>query len=273
MKLPSLVTAATFRRARAAAGFTMIEIALALAVIGFALVAIVGVLPMGLEVQKQNREDTIIDHDANFLLDAIRNGARGLDDLTNYVYEIRRITQEYDVATNPVGKASTSVYTYNTPSIDPSLTPLVVSSFPLDRGSRIIGLMSWPKYVPNTSGRSSGNFFSNNVVAYVRALSGAATEKVPQQDANVRDLAFSYRVTSEITPLPTPGATNSIYDRNLQANLHEVRLLFRWPVIPRGAVGPSGREVYRSLVGGRHVPVTDGRQSLYFFEPLIYQKQ
>jgi type II secretory pathway pseudopilin PulG len=72
----------TLRQSRPArhgaqSAFTMVEIALALAVIGFALVAIVGVLPLGLEVQKQNREDTIIDHKANYLLDGLRTGSRG----------------------------------------------------------------------------------------------------------------------------------------------------------------------------------------------------
>jgi len=259
------------RRVRGQAAFTMVEIALALAVIGFALVAIVGVLPLGMEVQKQNREDTIIDHDANFFMDAIRNGSRGLDDLTNYVYEMRRFTQEFDASTNPVGGQSISVFTYNTNSITPTLNSAVVANYPIDRGSRIIGLLSWPKYAPNPA--VPGNFYSNNVVAYVRALSGAATEKVPQRDANVRDLAFSYRMTSEITPLPMPVDTNSIYARNLQANLHEVRLLFRWPVIPLGNVGPTGREIYRTQVGGQHQPVQDTNQVLYFFQPTIYRKQ
>ena len=36
-------------------GFTMIEIAIALGVIGFALVAIMGILPLGLTVQRDNR--------------------------------------------------------------------------------------------------------------------------------------------------------------------------------------------------------------------------
>ena len=68
--------------------FTMIEIALSLAIIGFALVAIIGVLPLGMNVQKENREETIINQDASVFLNAIRNGARGLDDLTNYVMAI-----------------------------------------------------------------------------------------------------------------------------------------------------------------------------------------
>src|SRR2546427_10880407 len=68
--------------------FTMIEIAICLAVIGFALAAIVGVLPLGMNVQRENREETIINHDASIFLDAIRHGELGLDDLTNYVVSI-----------------------------------------------------------------------------------------------------------------------------------------------------------------------------------------
>ena len=55
----------------------MIEIAIAIAVIGFALVAIIGILPRGLEVQRDNRSETIINQDGTFWLEAIRNGARG----------------------------------------------------------------------------------------------------------------------------------------------------------------------------------------------------
>src|SRR5262249_51751200 len=85
MKL-NFPTASPARRSSAA--FTMVEIALALAVIGFALVAILGILPMGMDVQKDNRRETIINQDANFLIETIRGGARGLDDLTNYVISI-----------------------------------------------------------------------------------------------------------------------------------------------------------------------------------------
>ena len=60
----------------------MIEIAISLAIIGIALVAIIGVLPLGVNVQKDNREETIINQDATVLVEAIRNGARGADDLT-----------------------------------------------------------------------------------------------------------------------------------------------------------------------------------------------
>jgi len=71
-----------------AGGFTMVEIAICLAIIGVALVAIIGVLPLGLRTQRDNREETIINQDATVFLEAIRNGARGLNDLTNYVYAV-----------------------------------------------------------------------------------------------------------------------------------------------------------------------------------------
>lgn len=76
------------RAVRAQAGFTLIEIALALAVIVFAAAVIVTVLPLGLTTQRDNRAETIVAEDAMFWLEAIRTGARGLDELTNYVEEI-----------------------------------------------------------------------------------------------------------------------------------------------------------------------------------------
>ena len=56
----------------------MIEIALSLAVIGFALVAIIGILPSGMNVQKENRQETIICQDASIWMESIRNGAQGV---------------------------------------------------------------------------------------------------------------------------------------------------------------------------------------------------
>src|SRR5690242_1682724 len=75
-------------RLTAQSAFTMIEIAISLAVIGFALVAIIGILPIGMNVQKENRQETIITQDAGVFMDAICNGAQGADDLTNFVLSI-----------------------------------------------------------------------------------------------------------------------------------------------------------------------------------------
>src|SRR5438093_752347 len=70
---------------RAVAAFTMVEIAISLGVIAIALVAILGVLPTGVRVQRDNREDTILNQEGVFWLEAIRSGSKGLDYLTNFV--------------------------------------------------------------------------------------------------------------------------------------------------------------------------------------------
>src|SRR6266851_5222324 len=70
---------------RAVAAFTMVEIAISLGVIAIALVAILGVLPTGVRVQRDNREDTILNQEGMFWVEAIRSGSRGLYYLTNYV--------------------------------------------------------------------------------------------------------------------------------------------------------------------------------------------
>jgi len=266
-------------RARGTAAFTMVEIALALAVIGFALVAIVGVLPLGMETQKQNREDTIIDHDAAYLLDALRNGSRGADDLRNYVYEIRHNRYEYQFGGGGPTFLGTDVYRVegNTSPFDGRA---VTTSYRLINGDRIIGLLGRPKYEPNLI--NPDRYYSNNVVAYVRALSGAATEKAPQTNQSVRDLAFNYKVTVESMPVVVPPFTNALqvaldaYHRNLQTNLNEIRLLYRWPVRPNGDIGPTGREVYRTQVGGsrkvEHPVPADSNIVTYYFQPLTYRR-
>lgn len=58
-----------------ARGFTLVEIAICLGIIGIALVAIIGILPRGLHTQKDSRQETIVGQDATMLLEAIRSGA------------------------------------------------------------------------------------------------------------------------------------------------------------------------------------------------------
>lgn len=73
-------------RQRGESGFTMAEIAISLGVIAFALIAIIGILPSGLQVQRDNREETIINQDARLLLHTIQTGGRdGVSDLGLFV--------------------------------------------------------------------------------------------------------------------------------------------------------------------------------------------
>jgi type II secretory pathway pseudopilin PulG len=261
----------------------MIEIAVSLAIIGFALVAIIGVLPYGMNVQKDNREETIINQDFTVFINAIRNGAQGLDDLTNYVMAITNEVWLYTdgaVGRNFVGRYG---YTLTNSSTSPQ--------FPLTNGFRIVGLLSTPKYLPYKT-RTQTGFLSNNVVAYVRSMSGPANEKFPQISQSMQDLAFSYLMTSEVVPYWTnyydqswtnyaafpPNSPEyvarhdySMITSNVQANLHDLRLLFRWPLRSQGKTGQGGQS-FRTLVSGQLLQTNDIGYPLYFFQPRTYVK-
>ena len=211
-------------------GFTMVEIAIAVAVIAFALVAIIGVLPAGLQVQKENREDTLMAQDGTYFMEAIRNGSVGVDELMQYVSRI-------EVS----GPGYTNVYTDFTAS-------------PPSGGAQIVGLLSTPGTV-NT--------------ARVRAIAGALSEK----GSATAEVAFRYQLQVTIFPFepaPVPPPANAPpgweppENQVLRARLHEIRLLFRWPILPNGTVG-NGRQVLRSLVSGDFARVTNAAGTVFFF--------
>jgi type II secretory pathway pseudopilin PulG len=253
--------------------FTLIEIAISLAVIAFALVAIIGVLPIGLGVQRDNRQETIINQDASVFMDAIRNGQRGLDDLTNYVFAITNFVTTFDAnGVNPSTNKQGYTFTSSTPP-----------GFPLTNGARIVGLLSTPRMIP-----WGNNIYSNYVVAYVHSISGPANEKFPQTNRDVQDLALSYRMIPELSPYAeyAPDWTNVVVGdtnahasfahvaTNLQNNLYNLRLTFRWPLLPNGDSGP-GRQVFRTMASGALTNDPIGVPSftnLYFLQPRTYVK-
>ena len=220
---------------RGDAGFTMVEIALCLAIIAFALVAIIGVLPTGMRVQKENREDTIINQDGMFLVEAIRSGSRGIDSLTNF----------FDSIT--LSNTSRVIIYTNRPSLTQQ-QPLGSGVFldgSLTNGMRIVELLTFPKYLY----RSATEVVTNHVSGYIRALSGSAVTR----GRLTKDFAFTYQVTSELVPLSTypremtnylgsnlsadeVGTRSNLWllSRNQAANFNELRLTLQGPVIRRG---------------------------------------
>jgi len=236
---------------REVAAFTMVEIAISLGVIAIALVAILGVLPTGVRVQRDNREDTILNQEGMFWVEAIRSGSKGLDYLTNYVDSItisNRLgsTNFY----NPAGPV--------TPGGQPNLT----------NGQVIIALLTHRKvtFVGN-------NLVTNRVTARVRAITGSAAEK----SQSARDMAFAYQVVSEVVPLNvTPPEflnTNGLsgqpllarfYLNRLEANrfqnFEELRLTLQGPVIPRGTrydvLGTP--KSFRTLISGTLISASGG---------------
>jgi prepilin-type N-terminal cleavage/methylation domain-containing protein len=273
------------RRAIFQSAFTMVEIAISLAIIGIALVAIVGVLPLGMNVQRENREATVINQDATVFIEAIRNGSQGLDDLTNYVYAVTNYWTLYK-ADGTVQNSGVNGYSYSAVSTPLPVTPY--SSAPITNGANIIALMSTPQFIakvynpPLTNYPAVSGFFqvglqyginaacySNHIIAYVRSISGAAVEKPPQDNDIVRGDSFSYRlycVNASVATDTNSVNLNSPYTRQLAANMHELRLTFLWPQLPNGNVG-SGRQTYRAVVGGQITTEVVAGNYLYFYQP------
>ncbi len=301
---------------RSQSGFTMVEIALCLAIIGFALVAIIGVLPTGMNVQKNNREETIINQDAAVWMDAIRNGARGYDDLTNYVLAITNYVWSYtldkdhvpqpDTTSDRAGPADKSPETIVFARTFWMRNGLLLANDPmflLTNGLHIVGALSRPRIEWTTT----NHFFSNYIVANVRAMSGSAVEKFPQDNPAILDSAFGYRMIAEIesyVPFDTnlihstmsevndnafdpAGITNTqpqaywdnVRDNRrvlgaLYKNSHDLRLTFRWPLLPSGAPG-NGLQTFRAFVGGQLLQTNDPTPGvldlpLYFLQPSTY---
>lgn len=261
------------RRRPAEAGFTMIEIAIAIAVVAFALVAIIGVMPTGLRVQQENREDTIVNQDGNVWLHAIRSGALGMNYLTNNVELIEVRNQRLNRVTTNVF----TVATYERGRITGELRD----------GRDIVGLLSTPRYELDRKDEWTTNF----VRAFVRAVSGSASEKLLNHNETHTEFGFLYRMTVEVVPYnPAAGMNTNLTEFNLppevlagrsnlvrraqnfQANLYDVRVAIDWPVtfVPRQAprIGNNRRE-FRTLVSGsltatNSVPL---RRLLYFLQP------
>jgi type II secretory pathway pseudopilin PulG len=256
MILKRQTTAGAARREMA---FTMVEVALCLAIVAFAMVAIIGVLPAGLNVQRDNREDTIINQDATMLMDCIRGGATDLQILVTNIELIEFTTRTY----NPSGQLlnSSTVYYSNNP-------PAAVLS-----PAQVMGYLTQPKRYP----RRFNDPNEYEVRFKFRSFSGPLSERGTSRTA--KDFAFTYFVTPEITPFatydrgeetffPLPGtssATNMTpqdiahsnywaHARHRENNLFEVRLAFEWPVYqaPGNAMGRSGngRQSFRSMITG-----------------------
>ena len=241
-------------RKKWAAGFTMVEVALSIAIIAFAMIAILGVLPTGLEVQKNNREDTVINEDGTYFLELLQNGSEGDADLEHYVQfiEIRRGGQRQRFS------AGNSDLPWNTRTI--------------------VGLLSTPRRFENDA-------VASEVFADVYAISGVLSEKsaILRGNEAARQTAFEYRLKVDIHPyrsyasqslnlLNRMGQTEAGQRelnrlRALSDSLYVLRLTFRWPILPDGSVGNEKR-TFSTLVAG-DLERRDG--NLFFFEPSSFQ--
>ena len=248
-------------------GFTMVEIAFSLAIVAFALVAIMGVLPTGMTVQKDNREDTLINNDGYFWAEALRSGSRGVYDLTNFVEEIT-ISNGRNVSTWS-----------NTWAPGTQITS----------SEQIIGLLSTPKYT-----NANGTVLTNVVTARVRAINGPA---IDMRNPRTNEFVFRYQLESEVTPvIPAPiytrgtdmdekyqfwteyGSANYPGHFAVATNLHNLRLTLRWPVFEQGSTWGVGRNrrTVRALASGQATPTAveellEGRDAYKVTHPNQFQ--
>jgi len=159
-------------------------------------------------------------------------------------------------------------------------------------GLQIVGLLSIPKYEQERAG-SALVWVTNSVVAYVRAFSGSAADKPDgARTAVTKDVAFGYRLTSEIVPynplsrlltntlvsgLSAIDLTNRMELRrralNMQANFNEIRLTMDWPLYtsPEGISTGGRRKVISTLAPGSLVSTNYANLGrLYWIEPSIF---
>jgi len=247
--------------------FTMVEIAICLAVIGFALVAIIGVLPSAMNFQRDNREETIIDQDATYWMEALRGGIKGLDDLPNHVEKITVLS------TNrlPNGDPIPLVMPDGISGIYQPGAEGIVGAHKYETGFDLIGLLGVASWGDMNDPIARAGPVSA-VEAEVRAISGPAVERDPDNE-----LGLKYRLRVEITPFNAdakliepawPPEEWPDQFNNQVAMLYEVRLEFNWLLRSGGSSSPRFRssKTYRTFIQGTRwrEPGTD---LLTFFEP------
>ncbi|MFT4691003.1 MAG: Flp pilus assembly pilin Flp [Limisphaerales bacterium] len=215
---PSLSSGPAPRRSESA--FTMVEVALSLGIVAFALVAIIGILPVGLKAQQQNREDTIIAQDGVYLMEAIRAGI--------YSSNLNVLTQNlvflYVTNSIPLGADRPVRYETGTSFVNPA---------------EVIMQMSRPSF-------DSVTFTSNKVFAVFRGFNGNLSELVP--DPNL--IRFQYRVDVELEATSSGIGITNYATSFLSSNLYNLTLTYRWPADERGNVIGLGKRVLRTQVSG-----------------------
>ena len=208
--------------------FTLVEIVLSLAIIAIAMIAIIGVIPIGLNVQTENQEESIISTDAGIWMEAFRNGAQGMEYLTNYINEVRVEEVVRVRAVNPALLCSDD-------AVDTKRTNYYPGTF-FTSASNLLGMLSLPKYPQNYQALVPGARYTNwNVYAEVRALNGNLADTAADMD-----FAFKYRLTPELVPIQGLRGDHLTLSNAplwiMATNLYDLGLSFQWPLI----VGEGG---------------------------------
>ena len=210
-----------------ASGFTVAEVVLALAVVAFGLVAVLGVLPIGLNSTRDNRDETIITQDMEYWMNAIRGGPLGLDAFNHVEWvEIHKGDKRYRAE-------------YAKLRIDGS--PDEISEWPVyidEDGKRTIPPVQYRGTLKQASWRkdvigwlSAPSDASRTNYAKITPLGGTLMNRLHSiRDVNGKeesyylheggDLTFSYLLKTEISK--AEGNAESLW---------EIKMTARWPIL------------------------------------------
>lgn len=196
----------------------MIELALCIGIISFAMVAIMGVLPLGLSVQRQNREDTVIDQEGQQWINILKNGQGGWGDLTNYLDYVLVNHQQF--AGNGVGGGGSAPAIYGFRGYffnDTVPNPNVL----LTNANDIVSFLSLPTFEAD-----SGVVYSNRITAVFRSISGAQNTQIRSsngassvRDDNQMQDSFRYQIDVELTPAATTPSLDMMRENPSYTNL------------------------------------------------------
>ncbi len=236
---------------RGRAAFTMGEVAIALAVVAFGLVAVLGVLPVGLNVQRDNREDTLIKNDGEYWMHALRGGRLALDSLNHVEW------MEIHTPDTKLYRAEFAALQFDGHPADSALWPVFHDA----AGNAQLPPASYRGSLKQSTWRgdvigwlSTPDSMAVRKIAKVRPMGSTVLqrkfgEKTVGRDGRVMyrneggDQTFSYLLES------------SVVER--APSFWEVKLTMRWPILEEGATADTvktgpGRRTFVSYI---HAPL------------------
>lgn len=257
--------------------FTLVEIALCIAVVSIAMVAIIGVLPTGMNVQQQNREESLLNQDAELLLNVLRSGQVGSRDLLNFADRVTLVRDYRD------GSPTRTNYFHG-----PLVSGAPDISEPLTDAFQLLGLISRPRYTREVSQNSPNGsaVVTNTIHLEMRTLSGSmanqpvirtGTVRTPGNDQRI-DFAFRYLVTIETVSrqgIRVPGDITRADDLTA-SGVSEIRMTFEWPLIRFGAapaqyrLGLNRREFRTEVLSSPELLQGNVPQNAAYFGPVVF---
>lgn len=241
----------------------MIEIALALGVIAIGLVSIIGLMPFGLGVQRENKDETVIDHDARLMFEFLKAGVAETNDLdtlgrlwVHIVPDAKDGKRKIWVTNTVITYELTTRKPLGTPDITVTELEVVDPRTPVRLKPEQIALANVLS-VQSLAGAVQYNPAQNRLVVsrvqtaiLLRALAGSAYDKYPQTNQTVTEMSFAYKLVRELFPIQSTEVpfNNSMGSANPPAlPAYEARLSFAWPAYGPNSTG-YGRRVYRAII-------------------------